>query len=299
MAVIEVRLSKPFSFLTILPLPSLSFYSIADGYSTKDLQYHWKPGNDSFQLSELIFLPTFTIKGHRQSKYEQTLSTGTFTRIICEVFFERSFGYYMYQIYVPAFLVVVISWVPFWLDQEDNHARVGLGVTTVLTMTTLTTSTNASLPKISYIKAIDIYLFVCFLMVFLSLIEYATVGFFESKRQCKLLSPAVSESSVDSHRMVVIGGGGRRRASIHTGSIEKQLHHLHHNGSNGNGSTGNGSGEMMPPHQLGQRRMSKFRERVGHDSSWIDKLSRLVFPTVFILFNLIYASVFLFIIDSK
>lgn len=244
MAVIEVRLSKPFSFLSILPLPSLSLYSIADGYSTKDLQYHWKPGNDSFQLSELIFLPTFTIKGHRQSKYEQTLSTGTFTRIICEVFFERSFGYYMYQIYVPAFLVVVISWVPFWLDQEDNHARVGLGVTTVLTMTTLTTSTNASLPKISYIKAIDIYLFVCFLMVFLSLIEYATVGFFESKRQCKLLSPAVSESSVDSHRMVVIGGG-RRRASIHTGSIEKQLHHLHHNGSNGNGngSTGNGSGE--------------------------------------------------------
>lgn len=91
--IIQVKLSKPFS------IPSS-----VDGYSTKDLQYYWKPGNASFQLSELIFLPTFTIKGHRQSKYEQTLTTGTFTRIICEVFFERSFGYYMYQIYVPAFL---------------------------------------------------------------------------------------------------------------------------------------------------------------------------------------------------
>lgn len=181
----------------------------------------------------------------------------------------------------------MISWVPFWLDQEDNHARVGLGVTTVLTMTTLTTSTNASLPKISYIKAIDIYLFVCFLMVFLSLIEYATVGFFESKRQCKSLSPALSESSCVDVRGVCGGHhNSRRRTSVHhTGSIEKQLQN---NGSNGNSDA---------PHY--RRRMSKFRERVGDDSSWIDKLSRLVFPTVFILFNLIYASVFLFIIDSK
>lgn len=102
-----------------------------DGYSAKDLQYNWKPGNDSFQLSDLINLPTFKIKGHAQSKYEQTLTTGTFTRIVCEIFFERSIGYYMYQIYVPAFLIVVISWVPFWLDQKDNHARVGLGSTAV------------------------------------------------------------------------------------------------------------------------------------------------------------------------
>lgn len=182
-------------------------------------------------------------------------------------------------------VVVVISWVPFWLDQDDNHARVGLGVTTVLTMTTLTTSTNASLPKISYIKAIDVYLFVCFLMVFLSLIEYATVGFFESKRQCKSLSLAISESSCDDVRGVCGVGHHRRRVSIHhTGSIEKQLQ------NNGNGSS------EAPQYR---RRMSKFRERVGDDSSWIDKLSRLVFPTVFILFNLIYASVFLFIIDSK
>ena len=45
-----------------------------------------------------------------------------------------------------------------------------LGVTTVLTMTTLISSTNASLPKISYVKSIDAYLAFCFFMVFASLI---------------------------------------------------------------------------------------------------------------------------------
>ena len=49
-------------------------------------------------------------------------------------------------------------------------ARVSLGVTTVLTMTTLMSSTNAALPKISYVKSIDVYLGTCFVMVFASLL---------------------------------------------------------------------------------------------------------------------------------
>lgn len=44
-------------------------------------------------------------------------------------------------------------------------------------MTTLMSSTNSALPKISYIKSIDVYLGTCFVMVFASLLEYATVGY--------------------------------------------------------------------------------------------------------------------------
>lgn len=44
-------------------------------------------------------------------------------------------------------------------------------------MTTLMSSTNAALPKISYIKSIDVFLGTCFIMVFAALLEYATVGY--------------------------------------------------------------------------------------------------------------------------
>ena len=79
-------------------------------------------------------------------------------------------GYYLIQIYIPSSLIVVISWVSFWLNRGATPARVSLGVTTVLTMTTLTSTTNSSLPKISYMKSIDMYLSFCFAMVFTSLI---------------------------------------------------------------------------------------------------------------------------------
>ena len=56
------------------------------------------------------------------------------------------------------------------ISTTATPARVSLGVTTVLTMTTLMSSTNAALPKISYVKSIDVYLGVCFVMVFASLL---------------------------------------------------------------------------------------------------------------------------------
>ena len=41
------------------------------------------------------------------------------------------------QVYIPSSLIVVMSWVSFWLNRGAAPARVSLGVTTVLTMTTL------------------------------------------------------------------------------------------------------------------------------------------------------------------
>lgn len=52
-----------------------------------------------------------------------------------------------------------------------------IGITTVLTMTTINTHLRETLPKIPYVKAIDMYLMGCFVMVFLALLEYAFVNY--------------------------------------------------------------------------------------------------------------------------
>ncbi len=47
----------------------------------------------------------------------------------------------------------------------------------MLTMTTISTGVRSSLPRISYVKAIDIYLVTCFVFVFAALLEYAAVNY--------------------------------------------------------------------------------------------------------------------------
>lgn len=66
----------------------------------------------------------------------------------------RSVGYYITQVYVPSILIVILSWVSFWLDIEAVPARISLGLLTVLTMTTQSSGARASLPKVSYVKGI-------------------------------------------------------------------------------------------------------------------------------------------------
>ena len=61
---------------------------------------------------------------------------------------------------------------------EASHAPICLtGITTVLTMTTINTHLRETLPKIPYVKAIDMYLMGCFVFVFLALLEYAFVNY--------------------------------------------------------------------------------------------------------------------------
>lgn len=51
------------------------------------------------------------------------------------------------------------------------------GITTVLTMTTLSTISRKHLPRVSYITAMDLFVSVCFIFVFAALMEYATLNY--------------------------------------------------------------------------------------------------------------------------
>ena len=78
-----------------------------------------------------------------------------------ELIFKREFSYYLITIYVPCCMLVIVSWVSFWLDQHAIPARVSLGVTTLLTMSTQTSGISAQLPPVSYTKAIDVWTGAC------------------------------------------------------------------------------------------------------------------------------------------
>lgn len=136
---------------------------------------YWKP--TPVRGVEDAELPQFTIIGYETNDRKERLATGVYQRLSLSFKLQRNIGYFVFQTYLPSILIVMLSWVSFWINHEATSARVALGITTVLTMTTISTGVRSSLPRISYVKAIDIYLVMCFVFVFAALLEYAAVNY--------------------------------------------------------------------------------------------------------------------------
>jgi len=145
------------------------------GYTVSDVVMYWREepvvGVDKAEL------PQFTIVRWETNERKIRLATGTYQRLSLSFKLQRNIGYFVFQTYLPSILIVMLSWVSFWINHEATSARVALGITTVLTMTTISTGVRSSLPRISYVKAIDIYLVMCFVFVFAALLEYAAVNY--------------------------------------------------------------------------------------------------------------------------
>ncbi|XP_035780568.1 gamma-aminobutyric acid receptor subunit beta-like isoform X2 [Anopheles albimanus] len=145
------------------------------GYTVSDVVMYWR--STPIRGVEEAELPQFTIIGYETNDRKEKLATGIYQRLSLSFKLQRNIGYFVFQTYLPSILIVMLSWVSFWINHEATSARVALGITTVLTMTTISTGVRSSLPRISYVKAIDIYLVMCFVFVFAALLEYAAVNY--------------------------------------------------------------------------------------------------------------------------
>ncbi|KAF2354475.1 Neurotransmitter-gated ion-channel ligand-binding domain [Trinorchestia longiramus] len=151
-------------------------------HTTADLVFTWEP-EVPLEVDESIELPQLDLVSNTTgdctqvySTGECTYSTGNFTCLEVSFTFKRRLGYYLFHTYVPTCLIVIMSWISFWIKPEAVPARVTLGVTSLLTLSTQHANSQKSLPPVSYIKAIDMFMSSCTVFVFLSLMEYAVVN---------------------------------------------------------------------------------------------------------------------------
>uniref|UniRef100_A0AAY4EB26 Glycine receptor, alpha 4b n=1 Tax=Denticeps clupeoides TaxID=299321 RepID=A0AAY4EB26_9TELE len=246
------------------------------GYTMNDLIFQWLD-EGPVQVADDLMLPQFVLKEEKDLGYcTKHYNTGKFTCIEVKFHLERQMGYYLIQMYIPSLLTVILSWVSFWINMDAAPARVGLGITTVLTMTTQSSGSRASLPKVSYVKAIDIWMAVCLLFVFAALLEYAAVNFVSRQHKeffrlrKRMREEQKSEEQMAQENQVyyfnaygvepcVLGGDGplSETAAMFSG--------------------------LPPGHAL-----FEIRRRFVDRAKRIDTISRAVFPLSFLVFNVIY-----------
>uniref|UniRef100_A0A672JTK7 Gamma-aminobutyric acid type A receptor subunit rho2 n=1 Tax=Sinocyclocheilus grahami TaxID=75366 RepID=A0A672JTK7_SINGR len=250
-----------------------------------------KPFNST---DDKISLSQFLIqKFHTTSRLAFYSSTGWYNRLYINFSLRRHIFFFLLQTYFPATLMVMLSWVSFWIDCRAVPARVSLGITTVLTMSTIITGVNASMPRVSYIKAVDIYLWVSFVFVFLSVIEYAAINYLTtvhdgtdrkskekplpwtcdiSHARTMILDEAYSKPDANSL-------AGYTQAPVSTEEAADKQDHMVVCLSLANEATG-------------AKRKTLRGLRIIQNTHVIDAYSRIIFPGAFIFFNLIYWSVY-------
>ena len=74
---------------------------------------------------------------------------------------KRDLSYYLMQYYIPSGMLVGLSWSSFWISVDAVVARVNIGLMIVLALTTQLIEGRKELPRVSYIKAIDVWTSTC------------------------------------------------------------------------------------------------------------------------------------------
>ncbi|XP_022347126.1 gamma-aminobutyric acid receptor subunit theta [Enhydra lutris kenyoni] len=147
------------------------------GYTVEDIVLYWEGDGNAIQGTEQLHIPQFSFLGKTMSSKEVVFYTGSYVRLILRFLVQREVTSYLVQIYWPTVLTTVVSWISFWMNYESSAARVTVGLTSMLILNAINSHLRDKLPQVACIKAIDIYMVVCFFFVFLSLLEYVSINY--------------------------------------------------------------------------------------------------------------------------
>uniref|UniRef100_A0A8D1XTJ7 Gamma-aminobutyric acid type A receptor subunit beta2 n=2 Tax=Sus scrofa TaxID=9823 RepID=A0A8D1XTJ7_PIG len=287
------------------------------GYTTDDIEFYWRGDDNAVTGVTKIELPQFSIVDYKLITKKVVFSTGSYPRLSLSFKLKRNIGYFILQTYMPSILITILSWVSFWINYDASAARVALGITTVLTMTTINTHLRETLPKIPYVKAIDMYLMGCFVFVFMALLEYALVNYIffgrGPQRQKKAAEKAASANN-EKMRLDVNKMDPHENILLSTLEIKNEM-------ATSEAVMGLGDPRStmlaydassiqyrkagLPRHSFGRnalerhvaQKKSRLRRRASQlkitipdltDVNAIDRWSRIFFPVVFSFFNIVY-----------
>ncbi|XP_074530122.1 gamma-aminobutyric acid receptor subunit alpha-2 [Halichoeres trimaculatus] len=261
----------------------LKFGSYA--YTISEVTYAWTlNASDSVVVEgESSRLNQYDLLGQTVGQETIKSSTGEYTVMTAHFHLKRKIGYFVIQTYLPCIMTVILSQVSFWLNRESVPARTVFGVTTVLTMTTLSISARNSLPKVAYATAMDWFIAVCYAFVFSALIEFATVNYFTKRGWAWDGKSVVIDKNKERASMVKKNNAYAVAVANYAPNITKDSGTL----------PTMAKGGTLDSNKAKTDGKAQDSKKTFNSVSKIDRMSRVLFPVLFGSFNLVYWATYL------
>ena len=153
-------------------------FNIVSNYGPEDVRLLTRP--ELFGLGEPLSVANWTIdmKGAQSSTQYVAPVDRHLERVDFILHAKRLTGYYTWQQLLPLFLVVMMTWVVFWIPHDFVPARVGLAATSMLTLIAYRFAMSSVLPPIAYLTRLDIFMIGASVLVFAGLVATVLVSYF-------------------------------------------------------------------------------------------------------------------------
>ncbi len=98
----------------------------------------------------------------------------------------RKTGYYLIKVILPFILIVMMSWIVFWIDPEHLGTQIGMAATSMLTLIAYRFAVDQLIPAVSYLTRLDRFILVSTLLVFTSLGEGVLTAWLNNNQRREL-----------------------------------------------------------------------------------------------------------------
>lgn len=316
--------------LKMFPFDSLSCEIVLESYSfnTDEVRLMWH--DVPITMMEKVELPDFDLIGWSTDHQRLEYPNGIWDRAKVKFTFARRYGFYLFQSYFPTSLTVISSWVGFFFDVRSVSARITLGVSSLLALTFQFGNVLRHLPRVSYIKCLDVWMIFSVIFIFCTLVELAIVcqlNRWERERQIgsKVLGHWLNQIRKTRKKETKDEGGGG-------GLLRKRMPILAQLKAAANENSGVATTTAIPPPNSNNvdnnklvannfssiehdtyayEKQTGFSDRFRRfvyalcppDRDWtitsvqVDRCSMIMFPLSFLIFNVVYWSIYFMKMD--
>jgi hypothetical protein len=152
-------------------------------------------------IVENYSVPDWTVLGHQSGVDPLVMPNGKqLASYTLNFSAKRLSNHYVIKVIAPLLMILMLSWVVFWLDPSAGDSQLGVAVTCFLTVIAYHIALASKLPEIPYLTRLDGFVFSATVLVFLAMIEVViTTGMARNERVkgarwldrvCRLIFPA-------------------------------------------------------------------------------------------------------------